>query len=53
MAGRRIRDEADARSMPPPTDAQRPGMPLGLPPLDAKQIALLPAWIAPGAPGPL
>ncbi len=44
---------ADARSMPPPTDAQRPGMPLGLPPLDAKQIALLQAWIAQGAPGPL
>lgn len=35
-----------------PTSAERPGMPLGLPPLSVEQIALVKTWIAQGAQGP-
>ena len=35
-----------------PTSAERPGMPLGLPPLSAEQLALVKTWLAQGAPGP-
>jgi hypothetical protein len=34
-------------------DASRPGMPLGLPPLDVGQLSLIKTWIAQGAPGPI
>lgn len=36
-----------------PTSPDRPGMPMGLPPLSVEQITLIKTWIAQGAPGPL
>lgn len=42
---------ADAAEMGPPTSAELPGMPLGLPPLSEDQIRLVATWLAQGAPG--
>lgn len=44
---------ADAPLGPKGTDAARPGMPLGLPPLSVEQISLIKSWLAAGAPGPV
>ncbi len=35
-----------------PTSAERPGMPLGLPPLSTAQLTLMKTWLVQGAPGP-
>lgn len=43
---------ADRAAAGTPTSADRPGMPLGLPPLSVQQIALIKTWIEQGAPGP-
>lgn len=56
---RRYREVADRRSpyadAPEPgpgADPHRPGMPLGLPPLDREQLSLVRTWLEQGAPGP-
>ena len=43
---------ADRPDGGPPTDSARPGMPLGLPPIDLDRLRLVRTWIAQGAPGP-
>ncbi len=52
-AGRDVRPpysghRADARG----ADPQRPGMPLGLPPLPPEKVRMIATWLAQGAPGP-
>lgn len=42
-----------AGALGPGPDAARPGMPLGLPPLDVGQLSLIKTWLAQGAPGPI
>lgn len=43
---------ADALEMGTASSAERPGMPMGLPPLSVRQIQLIKTWIAQGAKGP-
>ncbi len=49
---RRHREAGRARGSGSTTGAQRPGMPLGLPPLSVEHLSLLKTWITQGAPGP-
>ncbi len=42
---------ADLRDRGPATPSDRPGMPLGLPPLSERQMRLVVTWLAQGAPG--